>query len=524
MHSYPELQNRHAALLNRSEDEGNDLEEVFAFMESVKRSSEYIPLPHERDHLRAILRYWSGHVYDHTLEYPHIELLPAEHPHTEPLPEPHTELLPAEAPKRIAWTPIILASLVALLLLAMLGSLNRNIDSLISAFGPSTTSTPAPPVNENTIFIELEEFEANEGEINNAHSKLRQEIQEAARWSALSQLQLNVQITSEINSDSESSLLDSNDSGLQISGIDRGDQVTISYRILNQNALSNRATEDNTDNRPPKIINPELTTILSTDEFESQSEFFALFAIGQGALAAERYTESTRYIENAVDLLESEIESSVGGIEAIYFQLGWLYGLSENSDDWEKAIDYYNDAIELDETNIAALNNSGRLLERQQDLEAALANFKKVVELAPKYVGAYANQQPTEDNLNSYLETIALDEPQVKLSGPIILPGGSNGLRNEVSSLQVENGCAFVVGSQEIEDEVLRACENVPYFFGKWNDGIKRIGAECTAEEKITIEVWQNVGYDGESWLCEVQCVNESIPNTSVLEPVCDYP
>jgi WD40 repeat protein len=91
---FQELQNEHEALLYQQEAEEDILATVQNYVAKVRQESQQITLPGERDQLRAILRYWSAYVYQHTGEYPETSLLP---PIT--MPQTHDDPFSADPPK-----------------------------------------------------------------------------------------------------------------------------------------------------------------------------------------------------------------------------------------------------------------------------------------------------------------------------------------------------------------------------------------------------------------------------------------
>jgi hypothetical protein len=102
--------------LSSSVKEQELLEQVQEYIRRVRQESHQVASPHERDQLRANIRYWSGYVFEQTGTYPNTELAPASD-----LAPDNTGLLRA---------PLIIAGLVILLIIALgaavFGLMNNN--------------------------------------------------------------------------------------------------------------------------------------------------------------------------------------------------------------------------------------------------------------------------------------------------------------------------------------------------------------------------------------------------------------
>lgn len=76
MNEFNQLQAQHERMLANLETLSTG--DVLAYIEGVRPAGAKIPLPRERDQLRANLRYWASFIYDRTHQYPNTELAPAE--------------------------------------------------------------------------------------------------------------------------------------------------------------------------------------------------------------------------------------------------------------------------------------------------------------------------------------------------------------------------------------------------------------------------------------------------------------
>lgn len=72
------------------------------------------------------------------------------------------------------------------------------------------------------------------------------------------------------------------------------------------------------------------------------------------------------------------------------------------------------------------------------------------------------------------------------------------GIRDEVSSVIVEGGCAFFYGSNESSDEQLTVCESISELEAKWEDHVKEIEGDCSTNN-IRAVVYRDSGYQGQS-------------------------
>ena len=77
MNNFRSLQARHEDLIKRSQSGQDIVEDVRKFIEDAKAGSSQISASNERDQLRANLRYWASYLYEHTHNYPNIDLAPS---------------------------------------------------------------------------------------------------------------------------------------------------------------------------------------------------------------------------------------------------------------------------------------------------------------------------------------------------------------------------------------------------------------------------------------------------------------
>lgn len=114
MSKFKELQAEHVRLLEGHEKQKESpelLQAVKAYTEQVISASREIGDSHERNQLRANLRFWGSHIYDRTGLYPNLSLLPSEGGTSAPAASVEAK------PTRKGW--IITASLLLLIIVSL---------------------------------------------------------------------------------------------------------------------------------------------------------------------------------------------------------------------------------------------------------------------------------------------------------------------------------------------------------------------------------------------------------------------
>ncbi len=132
------------------------------------------------------------------------------------------------------------------------------------------------------------------------------------------------------------------DASLVIWGADTGVRVTINFfnRKQPQATAADVQIEETTRTQ---IANPSEYAEFITKDLPNQLTFLALFALGQSYYTQAEYEKSAQVIEKAVAKLGQE--PKVEGADEAYFRLGWLYQVP--LEDLEQAIADYDRAVEL---------------------------------------------------------------------------------------------------------------------------------------------------------------------------------
>lgn len=92
------------------------------------------------------------------------------------------------------------------------------------------------------------------------------------------------------------------------------------------------------------------------------------------------FFDECRY-QKALDTYNKALNLEPQNIDALIC-CGLCY---RNLEDYDKAIEYYNDALEIEPDNKTALNNKGYALEMKDQIEEAIEMYKKSLEVDPNY-------------------------------------------------------------------------------------------------------------------------------------------
>ena len=119
------------------------------------------------------------------------------------------------------------------------------------------------------------------------------------------------------------------------------------------------------------------------------------FCFGMSALElakkAETFFDNKQYdeaIEYNTKALETG-ELSVVNRTVVYTNRGIAYG---NKQQYDRAIEDFNKAIELDPRDDIAYYNRGRAYENKQQYDRAIEDYNKAIELNPRFDKAYSNR------------------------------------------------------------------------------------------------------------------------------------
>ena len=103
------------------------------------------------------------------------------------------------------------------------------------------------------------------------------------------------------------------------------------------------------------------------------------------------------YISVLTEAISLEVDSNLKS--AAYYSRGLAYDIKS---EYDRAIEDYSKAIELEPDYAGAYNNRGATYERNGDYDRAIEDFSKAIELEPDYAGAYNNRGATYERNDDY--------------------------------------------------------------------------------------------------------------------------
>ena len=118
----------------------------------------------------------------------------------------------------------------------------------------------------------------------------------------------------------------------------------------------------------------------------------------QGREKIEAAMEMWRYIANVAEGVDRQLQARA------WFSVGYLHGEEEN---WEAALDAYNEAIRLKPDYVVAYNNRGNAKDILGQYEAALADYNEAIRLNPDYAYAYNGRGIAKNNLGQHEAALA---------------------------------------------------------------------------------------------------------------------
>jgi tetratricopeptide (TPR) repeat protein len=297
------------------------------------------------------------------------------------------------------YSSIALASLVVLIVvLAGLISIGADIGGareqlremgLLPAFTP--TPLPFAPAGEDENLILIATFHRTEGVADHdIHNEIRRAIQAAAADLDFAHLRVEVESTSLAADDRTGAegLGQRYGASMVIWGADTGARVSVSFLNLRQPAFDAAQVQISEIERT-QLAAPDAYAKFITTDLPGQLTFLSLFAIGQSYYTEGDYEKSLDVIEKAVTSLAPETEPPEGLADA-HFRLGWLYQGSLG--DVERAVVNYDRAIELDPDYAEAYNHRGAARDDQGDLEGAIADYDTAIQIDPDDFAAYYNR------------------------------------------------------------------------------------------------------------------------------------
>ena len=298
-------------------------------------------------------------------------------------------------PNNPLWRWIVTAGIVVALVAGLVAivSDSMNIQSLLATVTPipAPTVTPlafAPAANSETLIV-IAKFHEPSASKAEPHRVISRGIKEASEEVGVKNLRVEIAPT-ELNADQRAeaeALGRQYNANIVIWGESTAVQVLVNFLNLKQPDF--RAAEIKISEPEDNQLNdPKAYTRFILSDLPGKLTFLSFFALGQSFFQAENYSQAKDVIEQGIASLGTEVR--LDELTEAYYWLGWLYQGPLN--DLNLAIQNYTKVIELDPTYVPAYNNRG-LARRDLDyLVDAIQDFTKAIELDPKYARAYYNR------------------------------------------------------------------------------------------------------------------------------------
>ena len=137
------------------------------------------------------------------------------------------------------------------------------------------------------------------------------------------------------------------------------------------------------------------------------------YCAGSVGTVEERMSACTRAITSGQ--LSSE------DLALAYFNRGLLW----SEDEYDQAIDDYNEAIRLNPKSVRAYNSRGNAWSRKLDYDRAIADYDKAIQLDPQFAKAYSNRGAAWSKKVNYDRAIADEDEAIRLD-PQLAPAYVN--------------------------------------------------------------------------------------------------
>lgn len=187
-------------------------------------------------------------------------------------------------------------------------------------------------------------------------------------------------------------------------------------------------------------------------------------------------------LEKIRDDLDRLIKEGAKANKENYLRLGLA---AQNEENLEKAIDYYNKAIEIDSKYAKAWTNRGLALSDLAKYEEALRSYDKAIEIDPKYARAWSNRGLALSDLAKYEEALRSHDKAIEID-----PKNAFAWNNRAMLLQrmnkFEKALENVNKSIELNDKNPYAWSTKGYILGKM--GKYKEGIECSDKAKSVLD------------------------------------
>ncbi|MEM8720470.1 MAG: tetratricopeptide repeat protein [Cyanobacteria bacterium P01_G01_bin.39] len=157
----------------------------------------------------------------------------------------------------------------------------------------------------------------------------------------------------------------------------------------------------------------ELTSFQLQTSLSQEMTYLSLFTLGMYRDLDDDWEEATQFYQRALAVsTQTNIPISSLGKEVIYFYLGTSSYLLELHD---KAIKFYDQAIEINPDLYKVWTNRGASLADLGKYKEAIASYDKAVEINPNYYAAWNNRGNALASLGKYKEALSSSDKAVEI-------------------------------------------------------------------------------------------------------------
>ena len=158
----------------------------------------------------------------------------------------------------------------------------------------------------------------------------------------------------------------------------------------------------------------ELESSKFQTNLSNELTYLSLFTLGMYSYLEEDWSEAVDYFERALEAVEEKQNKFVASLEknTIYLYLGNSFAFNKS---YEKALDFFDKAIETQPDLAGAWNNRGVALGYLGKYQEAIAAYDKAIEIQPDYATAWNNRGVTLGNLGDYQKATADFDKAIKI-------------------------------------------------------------------------------------------------------------
>ena len=158
----------------------------------------------------------------------------------------------------------------------------------------------------------------------------------------------------------------------------------------------------------------ELESLEFQTNLADELSYLTLFTLGVYRYLNKDWSQAIICFEQALEEVEEKQNKSIAslGKDIIYLQLGNSFASNES---YEKALDSYDKAIEIQPNYADAWNNRGLALSNLSKYQKAIASYNQAIEIQPDYVNAWNNRGAALEDLGKYKQAISDFDRAIKI-------------------------------------------------------------------------------------------------------------